>query len=143
MEPWNPWRALRSRSIDLWFVALEGDRGRWSAGPHRDEILVEETLGRRHRREVLAHELVHAERRIGWPDASAATMELEEERVWRIALLRLAPPEAVRDFVNRRLTVGPVTLTDIADEFDLSQEATERLIGLLVLRLDLPPTEAA
>ncbi len=138
MERWNPWRALRSRPIDLWFAPLDGDRGRWSSADGRDEILVEESLGRRHRREVLAHELVHAERRVGWPLATAATMELEEERVWRVALCRLAPPAEVRGFLLRRGTIGPVTVADVAEEFDLSIEAATRLLDLLRVRRGFP-----
>ena len=120
---------MRSQPIDLWFAALDGDRGRWSQQDGRggrDEILIEETLGRRHRREVLAHELVHAERRVGWPAATAATMELEEERVWRTALRRLAPPAEVAAFIARRSTVGSVTVAELAEEFDLSPEAGDR-----------------
>lgn len=132
MERWNPWRALRASGIELWFAPLDGDRGRWIRRPEGDEILLEETLDRRSRREVLAHELVHAERGVGWPHATAATMELEEERVWRIALARLAPPEEVTAFLVRRSTIGAVTVADLAEEFDLSPVAAERLARLLI-----------
>ncbi|MFN8018188.1 MAG: hypothetical protein U0P45_08700 [Acidimicrobiales bacterium] len=134
MDRWNPWRALRHTNVELWFADLGGDRGRWVRGPTGDEILLDHGLDRRARREVLAHELVHVERGIGWPDATAATMQLEEERVWRAALVRLAPPEQVQAFVRARATVGPVTLQDLADEFDLSAEAARRLVALLAVR---------
>jgi hypothetical protein len=130
MDRWNPWRALRATGIELWFAALDGDRGRWIRRPEGDEILLEESLDRRSRREVLAHELVHAERGVGWPHATAATMELEEERVWRIALARLAPPAEVTAFLVERASVGPVTVADVAEEFDLSPAAAERLARL-------------
>jgi hypothetical protein len=127
MEPWNPWRALRATDIDLWFAALGGPRGRWDRTAAGDEILIEESLGRRERREVLAHELVHVERGIGWPDATAATMEREEAIVWDEALDRLVPPELVQAFLARRGTAGPVSLVELADEFDLSDDGARRI----------------
>lgn len=133
MDRWNPWAALRATSIDLWFAPLDGERGRWTRRPDGDEILLDERLGRRARQEVLAHELVHAERGVGWPDASAATMELEEERVWRIALRRLVPPGEIDRFLASRGTVGPVTVTDLAEEFDLTAEAAIRVAHLYEL----------
>lgn len=136
MDRWNPWRTLRaSPSVLLWFAPLDGRRGRWERWPDgRHVILIEESLGRRARREVLAHELVHVERGVGWPDATAATMQAEEERVWREALTRLAPPHEVAAFVRARASVGGVTLEDLAEEFDLSTGAAERLVGVLRAR---------
>ena len=95
-----------------------------------DEIVLEQSLGRQARQEVLAHELVHAERGVGWPDASAATMEVEEERVWRIALRRLVPPAQIARFLAQRGTVGPVTVADLAEEFDLTSDAAARVAQL-------------
>jgi hypothetical protein len=131
---WNPWSALRQTDIRLWFAWLDGEHGRWEQHADGEAIVLDARLGRRHRQEVLAHELVHAERRVGWPAATAATMELEEERVWRVALDRLAPPSAVREFVERRATAGPVTIDDLAEEFDLSLEAAQRVAELLRVR---------
>jgi len=130
MPRWNPWRALRDSDIDLWFSALDGARGLWTRDGDRDEILLEQGLGRRERREVLAHELVHAERGVGWPVATASTMQLEEERVWRTALRRLVPADEVQRFLEARGSVGPVTVDDLAEEFDLSPIAAERFAGL-------------
>ncbi|WP_426574089.1 ImmA/IrrE family metallo-endopeptidase [Aquihabitans sp. McL0605] len=130
MSRWNPWASLRTTRVELWFAPLHGERGRWTRRPEGDEILLEETLDRRSRREVLAHELVHVERGVGWPDATASTMELEEERVWRTALRRLAPPGEVERFVRSRSTVGPVTVADLAEEFDLSPRAAARVVHL-------------
>ncbi|MGN6693611.1 MAG: ImmA/IrrE family metallo-endopeptidase [Aquihabitans sp.] len=130
MERWNPWAALRDSSIELWFEPLNGERGRWTRRVDGDEILLDQALDRRSRQEVLAHELVHVERGVGWPHATAATMEIEEERVWRIALRRLAPPAEIRRFLARRGTAGPVTVADLAEEFDLSADAAERVARL-------------
>ena len=135
MARWNPWRALRAApAIDLWFVTLDGDRGRWCRSAEGDEILLDAGLDRQTRREVLAHELVHVERGVGFPSATASTMQLEEERVWRIALDRLAPPDEVHDFLERRSTVGPVMVQDLAEEFDLSVEAAVRVAVLYRVR---------
>ena len=134
MRRWNPWRSLRHRDIEFWFAPLVDERGRWSRGPDGDEILLSDALGRRERCEVLAHELVHAERGVGWPEASAATMELEEERVWREALDRLVPPDELEAFLVRRATVGPVTVHDVAEEFDLSAGAAQRVARLRAVR---------
>jgi hypothetical protein len=132
---WNPWRALRARpEIELWFAGLGRDRGRWTRRGSVDEILLDPSLDRQTRNEVLAHELVHAERGIGRPLATDATMQLEEERVWRIALDRLAPPAEVRAFVERRSTVGPVSIDDLAEEFDLSPESAARVARLTSTR---------
>jgi hypothetical protein len=130
VERWNPWAALRASSVELWFAPLEGERGRWTRRTDGDEIVLEESLSRQARQEVLAHELVHVERGVGWPHASEATMEIEEERVWRIALRRLAPPAEIHRFLARRGTVGPVTVADLAEEFDLSDDAAERVADL-------------
>jgi hypothetical protein len=84
--------------------------------------VLDDRLTRRQRRCVLAHELVHAERGIGHGAATAATMEREEAAVRREVARRLVPARQLRDFVDRRLTVGPVTLEQIADEFDVDLE---------------------
>ena len=127
---WNPWAALRATGIELWFARLEGERGRWTRRVGGDEIVLDESLDRRSRQEVLAHELVHAERGVGWPDATVATMEVEEERVWRIALRRLVPPAEIARFLERRGSVGAVTIADLAEEFDLSADAARRVAQL-------------
>lgn len=127
---WNPWAALRATPIELWFASLDGERGRWTRRADGDEIVLEESLDRRSRQEVLAHELVHAERGVGWPDATVATMEVEEERVWRIALRRLVPPAEIARFLERRSSVGAVTIADLAEEFDLSADAAHRVAQL-------------
>ena len=127
MTRWSPWRALRHTDVELWFAPLGGLRGLWERRGDHDQITLDSSLDRQSRREVLAHELVHAERGIGWPVATAATMQLEEERVWRIAMERLVPSDELHRFIERQSTVGPVTLDDVADEFDLSPDGARRV----------------
>ena len=75
---------------------------------------------------MLAHELVHAERGIGHGAATEATMEREEVAVRREVARRLVPEDDLRAYVVRALTVGPVTVEQIAEEFDVDHEvATE------------------
>jgi hypothetical protein len=133
MDPWNPWTALGETMIELTYAQLDGERGRWTRTTDGDRIVLDSSLDRQSRREVLAHELVHAERGVGWPAATASTMEIEEERVWRTALRRLVPDDAVRRFVARRLTVGPVTVDDLAEEFDLSPLGAHRVAQLIAV----------
>jgi hypothetical protein len=133
MTRWNPWQTLRASDATFWFTAFPASRGLWTRIDGQDEILLEETLDRRTRREVLGHELVHMERGIGRPSATDATMQLEEDRVWRVAVRRLAPPAEVREFLERRGSVGPVTIEDVAEEFDLTIEGATRVARLLAL----------
>ncbi len=129
---WNPWRALRQRPDTAFaFAALGGPAGRWERDPDGDVILIEATLGRRARRVALAHELVHAERGVGHPDASGATMSLEEERVRREVARRLVPSAALRRFVAARAGVGPVEPDDVAEEFDVTPEVADLACRLL------------
>lgn len=133
-QAWNPWRALRERGegAELWFAPLGGPRGLWVRRDGGDQIYLDERLGRRERREVLAHELIHAERGVGQNgDVTAATMAKEEETVWREAMRRLAPPAEVRRFLDRTPDDAGVTLSDLADEFDLSGPGVQRLVSLL------------
>jgi len=145
MVAWNPWRALRGMDVDLWFAPLPSGRGLWRRERGRDVIYLDERLGRRERREVLAHEIVHVERGIGWP-APAALMAREEAIVWAIALDRLVPPERLQRFLRCRGSVGPVGIAEVAEEFDLSADGAGRLLARWQRRtggLLLPPTEAA
>lgn len=108
-----------------------GIEGLWERDAEGELIVLDERLGRRQRRCVLAHELIHAERGIGHGAASLATMEHEEAQVRREVARRLVPAPALRGFLDRRLTVGPVTVADIADEFDVDHEVAREAAGLL------------
>lgn len=80
---------------------------------------------------MLAHELVHAERGIGHGAATAATMQREEAAVRREVARRLVPEAELRRFVARRLTVGPVGIAEIAEEFDVDPDVAAEAAGLL------------
>lgn len=125
MPPWNPWRAARHRA-DLDIIFDDVPEGAcWVRDGGRDVILLDVGLDRRARRAALAHELIHVERGIGHPHATAATMCREEAIVRRITASRLVPPEQLRRFVEQATSIQetgadhPVTLDMIADEFDV------------------------
>jgi hypothetical protein len=96
-------------------------------------------LDRRARRCVLAHELVHAERGIGHPAATTATMEREEEAVRREVARRLVPPSLLQRFVAARVDLGGVTVGEVADEFDVEQEVAAKALALLHDSVRRPP----
>jgi Zn-dependent peptidase ImmA (M78 family) len=130
---WNPWQALRELShIELWFGRLEGDqRGLWQRDAEGELIVLDERLTRRERRCVLAHELIHAERGIGHGAATAATMEREEEVVRREVARRLVPLGLLATFVAAS-EPSPVTLQQIADEFDVDADVARKAVDLLI-----------
>lgn len=128
---WNPWRALRDRPhIELRFGRLGGLQGLWQRDHLGELIVLDDRLDRRQRRCVLAHELVHAERGIGHGAATDATMEREEAAVRREVARRLVPTAELRRFVRRRLSAGPITLAEIAEEFDVDEEVAAEAVAL-------------
>jgi hypothetical protein len=132
---WNPWAALRARpAVELRFAELGSSRGLWQRDARGEVIVLDLRLDRRARRCVLAHELVHAERGIGHPAATAATMEREEEAVRREVARRLVPPGLLASLVASRANVGGVTVADVADEFDVELDVATKALALLGLR---------
>lgn len=114
----NPWKVLRARPhLELLWWRFEGQptaewRGR--------RIFLDPRLGQAERRCALMHELVHEERAVGFPDATAATMEREEAIVRQEAAVRLVPPDDLARFVAARCTVGPVTARCVAEEYEVT-----------------------
>jgi hypothetical protein len=86
---------------------------------------------------VLAHELIHAERGIGHPVATRATMEREEEIVRRETARRLVPTALLEAFLRARLdpAAAPegVTADDVAEEFDVEPAVAAKALALLRL----------
>jgi hypothetical protein len=125
----NPWRTLRARPGVLleWRVLPDGMRGIWEPG----KITLDPRLSRVERRCTLMHELVHDERRIGWPWATAATMEREEAQVRDETADRLVPAVELAAHVDATMTVEPVTAQLVAVEFDV----TPQVAGLALRRL--------
>jgi Zn-dependent peptidase ImmA (M78 family) len=129
----NPWRTLRARpGLTLaWRNLPTGMGGMWTPGV----IVLDPRLDRVERRCVLMHELVHDERQIGWPFATAATMEREEAIVRSETADRLVPAAELLELVS--LDGGePVTAELVAAEFDVTigvaNLALRRLQGQLL-----------
>ena len=138
---WDPWRALRARGDGTLFAfaPLGGPDGRWERDDQGDVILVETALGRRARRVTLAHELIHAERGVGHPEATGATMQLEEQRVCREVAQRLVPRRQLQQFLLERTSVGGVSAVDVAEEFDVTVGVADLACELLRLSGGWPP----
>ena len=121
MAGWNPWAAARAHPQ----LVIVYDRVPEGATWHRDDtgdcITIDERATRRERRALLAHELIHVERGIGHPVATAATMEREEAIVRRETALRLVPLDELADLVTRRDGVEPVTAALVGEEFDVPE----------------------
>lgn len=129
----NPWRQLRARP-DLtlrWKVLPDGMGAMWRGV----EIWIDPRLDRVARRCALMHELIHDERRIGWPFATAATMETEERIVREETARRLVPDVELAELVRARHPVG-LTALEVAQEFDVTEAVAARAMRQLERRLD-------
>jgi hypothetical protein len=130
---WNPWRAAR----DLDNLVIEFDDvpcgAAWFQEGDLDVIVIDVEADRRTRRALLAHELIHAERRIGFPAASAAVMQREEATVRRETAVRLVPLDELAAFVGRSEGIEPVTAGSVADEFDVPEDVAAEACRALVL----------
>jgi Zn-dependent peptidase ImmA (M78 family) len=131
MAGWNPWAAARAvPHLEIWFADVP-DGATWHREEDADHITIDARATRRERRALLAHELVHVERGIGYPAATPATMQREEAIVRREVAARLVPPDALEDLVARRSDVEPVTALVVAEEFDVPEDvAREALLAL-------------
>lgn len=128
---WNPWRALRSRPrVELRFADLAGRKGLWQRDAQGDLIILDAGLDRRSRRCVLAHELVHVERGIGFGAATPETMQREEEQVRREVARRLVPPVELAIYLERTADGTGITVTDVAEEFDVDTEVAAKALEI-------------
>ena len=132
MAGWNPWAAAaRLPRLEIWFDDVP-EGATWHRIGDRDLITIDARAGRRERSALLAHELVHVERGVGHPYASAATMEREEAIVRRETARRLVPPDELADLVARRAEVEPVTAHLVAEEFDVPEPVAQEALLLLL-----------
>jgi len=131
VSSWDPWRAARSAPhLEVTFARVP-EGAVWRRTGAGDVITIDRRATRRERRALLTHELIHAERGIGFPVATAATMQREEAIVRRETARRLVPPDELARFVRRRADVEPVTADLVAEEFDVPRDvAVEALRAL-------------
>ena len=140
MAGWDPWAAASRRPhLEIWFGDVP-DGATWHEEDHGDVITLDAGADRRRRRALLAHELVHAERRVGFPDATVATMQREEAIVRRVAATRLVPLDDLARLVRQRIDVEPVTAALVAEEFDVPDDVAAEALVALRQRGDAPAT---
>jgi hypothetical protein len=95
---------------------MGGRRGCWQRDQEGDVIALDPALDPVERRAVLAHELVHAERGIGWGWATPATMAKEEHLVRCETADRLVPPVLLARLVLER-SDGGICPSEVAEHF--------------------------
>ncbi len=135
---WNPWRALRDRPhLTLKWGYIDGAIGLWDpTGAGRADVWLDARLGRVARRCVLAHELVHDERRggsdlPGMPDSWRSVVASDERAVDDEVARRLVPFDDLAEFCRCKSSVDePVTAEDVASFFDVTPSVARRAMKL-------------
>jgi hypothetical protein len=100
-------------------------------------VLLDPALGRKERAAALGHELVHLERgggadASGMPAGWSAVVARDEHQVDDEVARRLVPLEALRGLIRRRLDADlQVTVGEVAEEFDTTDEVARRALLLL------------
>jgi hypothetical protein len=138
---WNPWDVV-ARHDDLVVVVRPlGDRkGLWQRDHLGDLIVLDADLDHIERRAVLAHELIHAERGIGWGSATAATMAKEEHLVrWETAE-RLVPGALLERWLREEWCGERIDPAEIAEQFGVPTDVAVQALDRLATRV---PDEVA
>jgi hypothetical protein len=132
---WNPWRVLRSRRhLDLTWGYLTAGRGQIEDLKRgRRRITLHATLPRRERSEVLGHELLHDEFDLLWSAGTPRALVAKGERfIDQENARRSVPMPALRSYVDRRVASDiPVTVPDVAEEFDVTDDLARRALEML------------
>lgn len=134
MTGWNPWRALRNQpDVELvWADIPSGATGACFELDGRTVVVVSHGLRRRQRNATLAHELIHSERGIFYtPTTPRRLVEKEERAVDLEVARRLVPADELERFVAERLTIEPVTVAMVADEFDVPHAVARRAMIMM------------
>lgn len=130
-QNWNPWRSLRARDHILFALSQHAKIGGGAIYARRGDlaaIVIDPDLGRVDRNAALAHELVHDERGgipIGAPDW---IVRKEERSVDLEVAVRLVPVDDLLRFCLARATVGPVSVADVAGEFEVPEPVARRAL---------------
>jgi len=131
MAGWNPWAAARAHlHLEILYDDVP-DGATWHRDAQGDCITISASADRRQRRALLAHELIHMERGIGYPVATAATMQREEAIVRRETAVRLVPLAELTALIERADGIEPITPALVGDEFDVPEHvAMEAMLAL-------------
>lgn len=134
---WNPWRSLRERPrAQLLWQRLVGTPGFVEVGVGGSEVIVlDPRVGRRQRRAVLAHELVHLDRGLLPAGTPRLVVDREEFQVRAETARRLVPGPALARMVAERSDVEGVTAAMVADEFDVPLDVAEVALAALAVAL--------
>jgi hypothetical protein len=140
---WDPWAALTKRRHLIYERATlprtTGGALYWPVGRYAG-IFIDPRVGRVERRCLLAHELVHDERLGGcyaeeMPQSWHAVVMRDEATVDNVVADRLVPPDELARFCTRVSGLGMgVTPTDVALEFDVTEEVAGRALRRLTSR---------
>lgn len=138
-DGWNAWRELRARpEVTFARAPLPAAFGgavcaRWNDGAA--VIVVDPSLGRRERHEAVAHELTHLDLG-GACEGETPALEVRiEEKVRRTVADRCVPPVALSEYVRRRVADDEqVSVVDVAEHFDVTDELARLALHLLVIR---------
>lgn len=134
---WAPWRELDAREhITLVRdpVAKLMGGGLYAHRGDRAVIALDPDLGERDQTAVLAHELVHDERRLPTWGVPALLADKEERHVEQIVAQRLVPGDELAALVDRELRLeGGVTAEDVAEAFDVPLAVASRALGLYAM----------
>lgn len=141
MAGWNPWRALRDRPhLELCFEELPaGRRGALrDLGGGRRLVVLAYDLGRRARRCVLGHELIHDERLISTVDAPVGLWIVEERSVNREVARRMVPAKELCRWARARSEAEiPSTVAEVAEHWDVTLEVAMEACRQLIESTDV------
>lgn len=130
-SPWNPWAELRRRPHVTFSLASELPAGTgggvYERRGRRSVILIDRALGRRERRVVLAHELIHDERSStcrceGMPGSWDPVIARDEARIDAEVAARLVPMHELERAARTAEDLGHVlSEADVAEGWDVTE----------------------
>lgn len=142
---WDVWNALAERRHIIWSLERLPDAcggAMYRRCPDgRAVIALDERTGRRERRCLLAHELIHDElgsscRCDGMPAMWDAVVSREETFIDREVARRLLPRHLLLRFLDAQAGDHghPVTLDDIAEQFNVTEHIAEVAMSILAVQ---------
>lgn len=145
LGPFDPERALADVAPDAMVVTreLHGCDGMVEPGPPI-EVSLDYRLGRRERRAVLTHEVVHVERS-AYYDRRAHRPVIDKLEAWidAEACDRLVPPDELDELARHAEEHDvPLHVWDLMERFDIPMYVAHKAMGLRERRRPWYPPEA-